>query len=577
MKKIISLITISILLILSVCSSSFAVQPNLEPTVGSLKITKYEKGATGSENQNTPLGGVTFDIYKVADDETSTTIPTDSAILATKQSKTTGSNGVALFSNLALGRYLVVEASAPANVIEKISNFLVDIPQTTANGTALNYDVEVFPKNNTAYGTVVLTKYGKTGNDNSSITTLSGVTFILQKQQGSTWSAYPDETNAILTTNTQGKITVTGLPVGSYRFMETGLGSNNGYVLDNLTEYKFNVTLENDNTTKVEPATINVTNYKPTIRKEITSITRNSNTNNSVEDKDNLDEASVANGDIIKYTISADVPSVIDKMPTYIITERIEQGLTPNENSIVATNEYLTKNTDYTVTLENNVITVTLTESGKTKLKENNATTIDITYEATINGNADITSTGNTTTAKLTYSTIVENDNITDETVDTNEIPKTIYTGGLQIEKHENSKTGAVLSGAEFKIADSVQNAKDGKYIKETDGNDILLVTGENGKVSYKGLSYGTYYLVETKAPTYTENEETKSYNLLSSPIKITVSAGSYSEADEIIYVINRKPTILPFTGATGTATILIIGILFVVLGRFFYKKEKNI
>lgn len=100
-------------------------ETDLTKTKGSLTITKYEKGATGKEGQNTPLKGVTFSIYKVADDETSTEIGS----YTLTDEKTTGDNGTVTFSNLDLGRYLVVEKSVPENVVEKIANFLVDIPR----------------------------------------------------------------------------------------------------------------------------------------------------------------------------------------------------------------------------------------------------------------------------------------------------------------------------------------------------------------------------------------------------------------------------------------------------------------
>lgn len=72
--------------------------------------------------------------------------------------KTTGdgengtSKGVAAFSDLPLGLYLVVETKAPANVTKKSVPFLVSIPMyTAANGQnpAWNYNVYAYPKNTT--------------------------------------------------------------------------------------------------------------------------------------------------------------------------------------------------------------------------------------------------------------------------------------------------------------------------------------------------------------------------------------------------------------------------------------------
>ena len=57
-----------------------------------------------------------------------------------------------------------------------------------------------------------------------------------------------------------------------------------------------------------------------------------------------------------------------------------------------------------------------------------------------------------------------------------------------------------------------------GTFVKGTDGNDIEVTTGTDGYATINGLAYeddGTardYWLVETKAPTFEENGETKSY-----------------------------------------------------------------
>ena len=228
---------------------------DLSKTKGSLTITKYEKGKTDGTGNYLPLSGVTFNIYKVSDTETSTITPT-SNYTATAL---TGNNGKANFPNLELGRYLVVEANAPANVTEKVANFLIDIPSTNAEGNDLIYDVEVEAKNETVYGTITLTKQNEKGE------VMKGVTFILQKQDNSNWVDYPNSTSNSYNTNNNGQISLTGLSAGNYRFIETNLGTNNGYILDNQTAYEFNVSLGESSTTVVTPSNIIVKNEKPTI------------------------------------------------------------------------------------------------------------------------------------------------------------------------------------------------------------------------------------------------------------------------------------------------------------------------
>ena len=52
-------------------------------------------------------------------------------------------------SDMAQGLYLVVETRVPENVTSTCNPFFVSLPMTTIDGTAWNYDVTVYPKNQT--------------------------------------------------------------------------------------------------------------------------------------------------------------------------------------------------------------------------------------------------------------------------------------------------------------------------------------------------------------------------------------------------------------------------------------------
>lgn len=535
---------------------------DLSKTKGSLTITKYEKGKTDGTGNYLPLSGVTFNIYKVSDTETSTITPT-SNYTATAL---TGNNGKANFPNLELGRYLVVEANAPANVTEKVANFLIDIPSTNAEGNDFIYDVEVEAKNETVYGAITLTKQNEKGE------VMKGVTFILQKQDNSNWVDYPNSTSNSYNTNNNGQISLTGLSAGNYRFIETNLGTNNGYILDNQTAYEFNVSLGESSTTVVTPSNIIVKNEKPTINKTITSITKNSNNTNTIQNG----IISADKGDSISYKVIVDVPTRVDRLNTYQISDTMHIGLTFqssgfNIKGIGSTSNDLVKDTDYTLSSTGNTWNLSFTKSSIKPY-----TTLEITYNAIANENMDVTNTGNINTAKLTYSNIVtkdyKNTDNTDTTLDL-ESSVNVYTGGFKLEKRENTVTGQLLSGAIFKLASSRENANSGNFIKDSNGNEITLTTVD-GKAEYKGLTYGTYYLVEIQAPSYDDNGTTKYYDLLSKPEQITINENSY--ASNPIVVLNRKKTILPMTGGIGTLVFVISGIVLIFLGVFFYIKHQK-
>ena len=140
----------------------------------------------------------------------------------------------------------------------------------------------------------------------------------------------------------------------------------------------------------------------------------------------------------------------------------------------------------------------------------------------------------------------------------------------------KDDENNIIPTGATFKIAVSEENAKNGIFI-----NNIELTTGENGLVSYKGLAYGKYWLVETKAPTYETtdsegNQINKSYNLLRKPIEITVNDSTYTE-NAAIEIINRKGFQLPATGAIGSVIVSGLGLVIILLGiKSFKGKEEN-
>lgn len=632
MKKFKSIIAIIILAILLVaCLNLQAVQAitsaDLLRTSGSLTIVKYETGKPGHEGEMVGLNGVEFKLYKVSDDETSTveptTAPTATATTANGQAGATSTDGVASFPDLALGRYLVVEGNGPESVTESISNFLVDIPTTStqataignqkgdtqnndAEGTNLVYDVIVYPKNNTVYGKINILKNGTTKVDGTEqVTQLNGVKFLLQKYNGTSWENYHRRGSTadieLLTAN-GGEANLSNIPAGTYRFVETDIGpANAGYILDNKTGHEFSVRLGNgagedpDKTYVVVPGdsgdsveelenTITINNEKPTISKTITNVFRpNSNPNkNTAKDNPNNDnttdtvhEYSGDIGDTVTYRVVADVPKSVADLATYQIKETLSAGLTKSIPSVIITG--LTSGTDYTIEDPETSFTVTFTEAGKQKLA--NMSSIVMTYNATINAEADATGTGNTSTSELKYSNIVATNYNGDANPEASTSTSTatatatakVYTGGFYIHKVNASNQPITGSSAIFKISNAQNNAT---FLKDTNGNEITLTTDPTtGAVSYKGLTYGTYYLVEVQAPI--DTTDGKSYNLLNKSVEFTVGATTYDDANAYD-VVNKKGTILPTTGGIGAVLLVVLGITLVATGVIVNKKSEE-
>ena len=78
--------------------------------------------------------------------------------------------------NLGQGLYLVVETRVPENVTSTCNPFFVSLPMTTIDGTAWNYDVTVYPKNQTGNPTLEKTvreSKNSTGKNTGSLTDIT--------------------------------------------------------------------------------------------------------------------------------------------------------------------------------------------------------------------------------------------------------------------------------------------------------------------------------------------------------------------------------------------------------------------
>ena len=84
----------------------------------------------------------------------------------------TDATGHASADQMEQGVYLVVETCGPENVTSTCNPFLVSLPMTTMDGTAWNYDVTVYPKNQTGNPTLdktVREAKNSTGKNNGSL------------------------------------------------------------------------------------------------------------------------------------------------------------------------------------------------------------------------------------------------------------------------------------------------------------------------------------------------------------------------------------------------------------------------
>lgn len=599
---------------------------------GTITINKYE-GKEGDTSK--PMNDVEFTIYKVADVVQTTEAPIDvkmvpvkaltdaatelnttinitgqttykdieaivtkalaaegeAALKAVDTAKTQtitddgkSKDGVAQFSNLEVGVYLVKETKAPPQVAHLSANFLVSIPMVSADGKSWNYNIEANPKNAAYYGGITLTKYGKEGSKNE--TALSGASFVLQQYDATAnkWNTLTNKNNAklttdgILTTSTEstslGQIHVDDLQPGKYRFIEVSAPEGSGYIVDGETAYAFEVKVDVDGNITYEinsdykdgdKDAIKVVNEKPDLTKTVFDAKKNSYAK----------DADFSVGDKVTWKVEATVPSKVDRLEKFELVDQMSKALDlnaqPAEIKVVASKETvkLEKDSDYTVDVveatgeQGPKWTIAFTQSGKQKLADNKVEKITVEFDTTLNSKAVISTAGNLNKAQLNYTNAFYPSSTDKPDYPTHPEPKTdvvkdeaiVYTFGMSINKVDG-KTNAALPGAKFDLYKWTA-AEVPTDVKEADlknaGNATKVRTGlksdSNGKVvdeSGKPLyfSNGDYFLVETEAPV---DENNNHYNLLKEPVKVKLN---------VVYTTTTQTTYPRETNTDGSVTV---------------------
>lgn len=304
-----------------------------------------------------------------------------------------------------------------------------------------------------------------------------------------------------------------------------------------------------------------------------------------------IDTAEDAN---IKYSVTdvlADALTFVDAAPDNLKVYGLAAGEDPHAGGTL-----IARTDNYTV--DRSGVTVNFTPDGRKLLYVGSGTeaapvpyaSIRIELSATVNANIlDTTKypgfvVGNTAQADFTNRWHQTADPTKTNTVE-------VHAAALDITKKDQT-SGRTLEGAEFKIADSLQNAQDGKYLKVLPSDhptrpnaivdpadpdygakgaeDWLEASDSNGKILFDGIEDYTsvmnadgsesktpahYWLVETKAP--------EGFNLPADPFEFVFDG---SEVGHVLVkdINNTNEFVLPLTGGAGTLLLTVVGVALV-------------
>ena len=316
----------------------------------------------------------------------------------------------------------------------------------------------------------------------------------------------------------------------------------------------------------------------PTTQKEITNST-----------KSNVNYTDVSLGDTVDFALyNTTAGSTSNKLEQYTVKDKMSKGLTFNKDSVkvyLADSSKtkiadLTKDTDYklNVTSEGDGkdtefnIALTKTYLAKDDFYASNVSYVIVTYSAVLNKYAVVGTTGNPNEdIELTYGNSSSVASVPGNTV-------YVYTYGVNVmKKNEN---GYALSGAKFSIYKTNANAQNNQSaIGSGTSNSNGKVTFLNSAGEEVKLQSGTYYIVETQAPS--------GYNVYGKVIPVTITATYRSAISNGTWVQNAPTNgtasvtvtdtklIVPQTGGyvmylyiAGAASLVLGGVMLVIIKR---------
>lgn len=462
--------------------------------------------------------------------------------------------GVADFMQVADGYYVLVETTKPATVTDQAAPMFIQLPITNANGDGYKSELHLYPKNVVEEVVFDLTKHQHPFAD-ASASIYEGVVFDLYKD-----GVLVDGSRQ--TTSAEGTLSVTGLTVGNYHFVEVSNpdnmpiyeGLNSTSFATNILSFVYNAdgTITYPTHSIFSDSSHIVVNYPlPEIAKEqVTTAADNS----------------VDIGETINYKITVQIPHNISEYTSFKVEDFLDKAfLSPNASSIA-----FSANVTF-----NPTVNTTFSGSGVAKWLEITFAISDL--EALAGQEVEITYSAKLLQAAVAATDYSNRADLPLNYYNINDTPSqsvSVVTYDHKIAKIGKSLFNAdnnniPLAGAEFVIEKLdngiavylVQDAQGEISWDSNMGNATRFETDSFGVVVIHGLGTGDYTAIEVTAPT--------GYNLPLIPrTNFTVSAHALGTPGETS-INNWEIVDLPMTGTIMTAAV--VGGLSTLVGTALY------
>ena len=340
----------------------------------------------------------------------------------------------------------------------------------------------------------------------------------------------------------------------------------------------------------------------PTIDKKITN-TNGNEYGNSVEVND-----------IVNYEVTVTpIPSYTGSYPVFNVEDTLSNGLdfvTDKDGNVVdpvvkVGTRTLTKDTDYTVSVDGRKMTINFVKDNTYKLNEYASQTLTITYSAKVNKDAVLWKDVNTNTAKLNYTndSKVDGNNTSAEKITytyTFDIGGTATgTDGIITKTGKDKNHETPLDGALFGLYKAEEGVTAETVATAAEADAYKTATSDaNGQIHFSQLKKGTYYLKELSAPDgYSVNTHvyTVVINTTHNDVdgrlaswSVTIdgttstfalnSEGTWTIDKHATNIVNTTLSALPSTGGMGTTLFTIAGCaIMVAAAGFFFASRKRV